>query len=58
MKLLGTSDETSDSQSVNRPQIRTSQDDIGAYGFPQENEFPAFVQKRWTGTDDSVDVRF
>lgn len=47
----------------NRPQIRTSQDDAAAvgYGFhpQQENlsEFPAaFVPKRWTGTDDLVEV--
>jgi hypothetical protein len=59
MKLLGSNDETSDTSAVNRQQIRTShQDDGGAvgYGFPQENEFPAFVQKRWPGTDDAVDV--
>lgn len=57
MKLLGSNDETSDTSAVNRPQIRTSQDDGGAvgYGFPQENEFPAFV-KRWPGTDDAIDV--
>ena len=55
MKLLGANEENADSSS--RPQIRTSQDDAAVgYGFHQENEFPAFVQKRWPGTDDAVDV--
>jgi hypothetical protein len=56
MKLLGANEENSDS-SNNRPQIRTSQDDAAVgYGFHQENEFPAFAQKRWAGTDDAIDV--
>jgi hypothetical protein len=55
MKLLGANEESADSSQ--RPQIRTSQDDAAVgYGFHQENEFPAFVQKRWPGTDDAVDV--
>jgi hypothetical protein len=60
MKLLGSNEESG----VDRPQIRTSQDDAAVgYGFhpPQENlsEFPAaFVPKRWTGTDDLVEVSF
>ena len=54
MKLLGTNEENADS-SNNRPQIRTSQDDAAVgYGFHQENEFPAFAQKRWPGTDDAI----
>lgn len=59
MKLLGTNDETPDAPSSNRPQIRPSQEDggVGAYGFSQENEFPTFVQKRWPGNDDAMDVR-
>lgn len=56
MKLLGANEENADSSS-NRPQIRTSQDDAAVgYGFHQENEFPGFVQKRWPGTDDAIDV--
>lgn len=56
MKLLGANEESADSAS-NRPQIRTSQDDAAVgYGFHQENEFPAFVPKRWPGTDDAIDV--
>ena len=52
MKLLGANEESADSSQ--RPQIRTSQDDAAVgYGFHQENEFPAFVQKRWPGTDDA-----
>lgn len=59
MKLLGTNDETPDAPSSNRPQIRSLQEDggVGAYGFSQENEFPTFVQKRWPGNDDAMDVR-
>lgn len=54
MKLLGANEENADPSS-NRPQIRTSQDDAAVgYGFHQENEFPAFVQKRWPGTDDAI----
>jgi hypothetical protein len=54
MKLLGANEDSADS-SGNRPQIRTSQDDAAVgYGFHQENEFPAFVQKRWAGTDDAI----
>lgn len=57
MKLLG-NEENSDSG--NRPQIRTSQDDAAVgYGFhpSQENEFPAaFVPKRWTGTEEIIEV--
>jgi hypothetical protein len=54
MKLLGANEDGADS-SGNRPQIRTSQDDAAiGYGFHQENEFPAFVQKRWAGTDDAI----
>jgi hypothetical protein len=57
MKLLG-NEENSDPS--NRPQIRTSQDDAAVgYGFhpSQENEFPAaFVPKRWTGTEEIIDV--
>lgn len=50
MKLLGNNEDNAD-----RPQIRTSQDDAAVgYGFHQENEFPAFVQKRWAGTDDAI----
>jgi hypothetical protein len=61
MKLLGGSNDEG-AESGNRPQIRTSDDAAAAavaYGFhPQENEFPpaAFVPKRWTGTDDIVEV--
>lgn len=54
MKLLGTNEENAD-PSINRPQIRATQDDAAVgYGFHQENEFPAFVQKRWPGTDDAI----
>jgi hypothetical protein len=55
MKLLGNEESADSSQ---RPQIRTSQEESAVgYGFHhQENEFPAFVQKRWPGTDDAVDV--
>lgn len=60
MKLLG-NEENSDSG--NRPQIRTSQDDaaVGYAGFhpSQENEFPAaFVPKRWAGTEEIIEVSY
>lgn len=64
MKLLGSNEESGVDSGNSRPQIRTSQDDAAVgYGFhpPQENlsEFPAaFVPKRWTGTDDLVEVSF
>jgi hypothetical protein len=62
MKLLGSNEDSGVDSGNSRPQIRTSQDDAAVgYGFhpPQENlsEFPAaFVPKRWTGTDDLVEV--
>lgn len=63
MKLLGSNEDSGVDSGNSRPQIRTSQDDAAGYGFhpPQENlsEFPAaFVPKRWTGTDDLVEVSF
>lgn len=56
MKLLGTTDETPDVPAGSRPQIRASQEDVGAYGFSHENEFQTFVQKRWPGSDEVIDV--